>query len=96
MFAAMTSAHEVEPSSADAAPREAPVEADRILTPVQARTRAGVSHRTFQRYRAAGLITPAHVLPNGHARFRASDVDAMLARFAEETADADDTAAVTG
>jgi predicted site-specific integrase-resolvase len=55
---------------------------EELLTPVQARKRAGVSHRTFQRYRAAGRITPAKVLPNGHARFRADDVDAMLASLA--------------
>lgn len=63
----MTTAHEADQG------------ADHLLSPVQARKRAGVSHRTFQRYRAAGLIKPAHVLPNGHARFRAADVDALLA-----------------
>lgn len=86
----MTSAHDLEETAAPA-----PTPADPLLTPVQARRRAGVSHRTFQRYRAAGLIVPAHVLPNGHARFRASAVDAMLLRFADGQQHPDDAEAAT-
>lgn len=45
-----------------------------FLTPVEARRLLGVSHRTLQRYRAAGVLTPAHYTPGGHGRFRRDDV----------------------
>lgn len=78
----MTTAHEDDQGEA-------------FLTPVQSRKRAGVSHRTFQRYRAAGLIKPAHVLPNGHARFRAADVDALLVAVADDEQPGQDDDVVT-
>jgi DNA-binding transcriptional MerR regulator len=47
------------------------------LTPEEARTRLGVSARTFARYRAKGLIAPAFRTPAGHARYNRADVDAL-------------------
>ena len=49
-----------------------------LLSPLQARQRLGVSRRTMQRYVADGLIAPVGRLPNGHARFSPTDVDALI------------------
>lgn len=58
----MTSAHE-------------PSAEGNFLSPKEARDRLGVSRRTMQRYVAAGLLRPAHRLPNGHSRFAVADVE---------------------
>lgn len=50
---------------------------EEYLAPVQARRVLGVTRRTFQRYQAAGLVVPAYRLPNGHARFARSHIEAV-------------------
>lgn len=41
----------------------------------------GLSAKTIQRYRRAGLITPAIVTRDKHARWRLSDVQAQLVQL---------------
>lgn len=45
----------------------------------------GVSTKTIQRYRRAGMIRPAIAMRNNHARWRLSDVLKQLAESNEDT-----------
>jgi excisionase family DNA binding protein len=53
------------------------IHGDAYLTPRQACALLSISARTLYRYQDAGQITPL-ILPNGHRRFRRSDVEALL------------------
>jgi DNA-binding transcriptional MerR regulator len=55
-----------------------------VLSPVEARRRLHISHRTLQRWIAKGVLKPAYRLPNGHARYRVRDVDALKLTDASE------------
>ncbi len=59
---------------------------DPLLSPKEASDLLNVSSRTLRRYVHNGLLKSAGRLPNGHNRFRQSDVEALL--IADETAEA--------
>lgn len=63
----MTSAHERESGEV-------------LLLPVQARRLLGISHRTFQRWKADGRIVPTQILPNGHSRYSAAYIESLVTR----------------
>lgn len=64
---------------------------DELLTPVAAARAAGVSARTLERWAKSGKIT-AYINPNGHRRYKRSDVEAKPATPdpPEGTGDGDD------
>lgn len=49
------------------------------LTPAEAAKRLNVSTRTLWRYQAAGKVVPM-MLPSGHRRFLAEDIEALMER----------------
>jgi Predicted transcriptional regulators len=56
----------------------------RLLTTAELARALGLSARTIQRYRQAGLIRPAEVSLGGHARWDVDDVREQIARLRKE------------
>ena len=58
----------------------------RLLTLSEAATRLDRSHATVERLIRAGKLPVIQTHPNGHRRFRAEDVDALLVPRTPESA----------
>jgi excisionase family DNA binding protein len=58
-----------------------------LLSLSVAARRLGVSPSTVDRWVRDGHLAPASVLPSGHRRFRASDVDVLVAQAPARTGD---------
>lgn len=57
-----------------------PATSEAYLSPAETRDRLRISRRTLQRWVADGKLHAAARLPNGHKRFAAADVEALLSR----------------
>ena len=56
---------------------------ERLLRPIQVQRQLGVAASTLWNYVHQGLLTPAQVTAGGHARYRESDVRALVAELSQ-------------
>ena len=54
---------------------------ERLLRPIQVQRQLGVAASTLWNYVHQGVLTPVHHTPGGHARYRESDVRALVAEL---------------
>ncbi len=59
---------------------------ERLLRPIQVQRRLGIAASTLWNYVHQGLLTPAQHTAGGHARYRESEVSALVAELSQVAA----------
>ena len=60
--------------------------AERLLRPIQVQKQLGIAASTLWNYVHQGLLTPAQRTAGGHARYRESEVRALVAELSQVAA----------
>ena len=60
--------------------------AEKLLRPIQVQMQLGIAASTLWNYVHQGLLTPVQRTAGGHARYRESDVCALVAELSEVAA----------
>lgn len=60
--------------------------AERLLRPIQVQRQLGIAASTLWNYVHQGLLTPAQHTAGGHARYRESEVRALVAELSQVAA----------